>query len=66
MLKINKIVIVQTAYSPDKIYLHLDIPEGTWPYENHATANIDVASGKGPEYVATHLPGIEVEVLSYV
>lgn len=61
-VKITKIVIL-TGPGTDHLILHTELPEGIWPFTATATLTLYVARGKGEEYVKTHFPNVEYEVL---
>jgi len=64
MIKITNISIVVNKNSSDKLYLSTELPSGTWPYDKTAYMSMEVAQGKGAEYVSKHFPGVPCEVIN--
>lgn len=63
-MKIERITILASAVSTDTVFLHTDLPCGTYPYIDLATPRFDVASLTGEKYVKKHFLGIPYEVVS--
>jgi len=58
--------IIRLRHGTDKIYfVAAKLPEGTWPFESTATADVQitVARGDAEEYLEKHFPGIPTEVV---
>lgn len=40
-----------------------DLIEAVWPYEENLAMSFKAAQGTGEEYLRTHFPGIEIEII---
>jgi len=61
-LEVKRITIVRSG--TDKVILHVDLPEGCYPYEGDATLIMNVAQGDGLKYCLDHFPGVSIEDLT--
>lgn len=59
-ITIIKITIVSTC-GTDMVYFTTDLPSGIWPFDGKATMKMEVAAGRGKEYVETQFPGVPYE-----
>ena len=50
---ISRIMVIRDRYGPDYVYLSLDLPPATYPFneENKPSAKFPVAAGLGVDYV---------------
>jgi len=62
-INITKISIVVSKHSTDRVYLQTELPLGIWPYKDTAYLSMEVAKGKGVEYVSENFPGVPCEVI---
>jgi len=65
-INVLSIAILKQENGMDIIILHLDLPDGAWPYTDNASADIKVAKDTGEEYVKKHFPGITPKVIEDV
>lgn len=59
-ISVQKVTIL-TGEGPDILYLHLNLPNGCFPYTGNASAKLEVAYGSGMEYIKNHLPDATFE-----
>lgn len=52
---VKSITLLTRESGADVLSLELDIPDGCYPYDGNAYAEIKVAKGKGLEYCLRHL-----------
>lgn len=54
-LRVFNVTVLQNENGTDSVILTIDLPNGCYPYDGNATAEIKVASGKGEDYVKTNM-----------
>lgn len=47
----------------DRLFLHTDLLEGTYPFKGAAVLTLDVARGSYVEYCAANFPGVPLKVV---
>ena len=60
--KITDITIL-AGNGPDHVMLNTNLPNGCWPYNGNASLRLEVASGRGVDYVKEHFPDVQVKVI---
>lgn len=54
--------VVRSVSGPDTIFLMVDLPAATFPFNDSAMVSMSAAAGTGAEYVRTHF-GMEPEII---
>ncbi len=61
-LEITRIQLVRSDHGPDHLYLYTRLPEGTYPWEGKAVAEVQIAAGMGEEWVISHFYGVPTQL----
>jgi len=60
-IKILRITVVRLYCRPDRVYLHTNLPEPTYPFNpTCAILTFDVVRGNTEKYCSEHFPGVPV------
>jgi len=63
VIRVKSITILNRSFGGDIIHLHLDLPEGCWPYKGDATADMKVAKDTAEEYVKKNFSEIKPVII---
>jgi len=63
IIKITRVDVLRSHGAPDKLIIHTQLPEGSYPYVGFATAQIEVAHGKGTIYCANHFGDVHCRLI---
>lgn len=63
VITVTRIDVLRSAHGPDKLILHTKMPNGCYPFVGFATAQIEVAHGKGTIYCENHFGDVPCKLI---
>jgi len=61
VIEVTEIMIISFFGGTDHIMMKTTLPMGLYPYRGKSVVSLEVASGKGPEFVEKHFSGMPYE-----
>lgn len=62
-LKITSITLLCYKMGSDVIYLHTELKDAAWPYEDTLSIKFIATKGSGKAYCEKNFPGVKIKVV---
>lgn len=63
-MNIKKIKLMRYAHLMDQLHFETDLPNGCFPYRGNAWFMMYVGKDEGEQYIFTHFPNTEYEIVN--
>lgn len=51
------------GHGPDDVFLHINLPNGIYPYNGKTFVKLQVAAGTAEEYLDKHFPEMDYQIV---